>query len=244
VTNVSRIAWIVGVGASRGLGAASARRFAREGYKVAVTGRSSDALQVIVDEIVAAGGQAIPAAGDAQQEAGMVDILDRLESIGPVEVGVYNAGNAIWGPPLETKTTDFEAMWRVGCLGGFIFGREVARRMLPRGHGTIIYSGASAALRGRAAFAAFAAAKAGLRMVSQSFAREFGPRGIHVAHVIIDGSIEGDKIFSKIPDIGQQKGPDGLLHPDVIADSYWYLHTQHRSAWSQELDVRPHAETF
>jgi NAD(P)-dependent dehydrogenase (short-subunit alcohol dehydrogenase family) len=178
VTNVSRIAWIVGVGASRGLGAASARRFAREGYKVAVTGRSSDALQVIVDEIVAAGGQAIPAAGDAQQEAGMVDILDRLESIGPVEVGVYNAGNAIWGPPLETKTTDFEAMWRVGCLGGFIFGREVARRMLPRGYGTIIYSGASAALRGRAAFAAFAAAKAGLRMVSQSFAREFGPRGI------------------------------------------------------------------
>jgi NAD(P)-dependent dehydrogenase (short-subunit alcohol dehydrogenase family) len=145
------------------------------------------------------------------------------------------------GPPLETKPADFEAMWRVGCLGGFIFGREVARRMLPRGHGTIIYSGP---LRGRAAFAAFAAAKAGLRMVSQSFAREFGPRGIHVAHVIIDGSIEGDKIFSKVPDIGQQKGPDGLLHPDVIADSYWYLHTQHRSAWSQELDVRPYAETF
>ena len=116
--------------------------------------------------------------------------------------------------------------------------------MLPRGYGTIIYSGASAALRGRAAFAAFAAAKAGLRMVSQSFAREFAPRGIHVAHVIIDGSIEGDKIFSKIPDIGQQKGPDGLLHPDVIADSYWYLHTQHRSAWSQELDVRPYAEAF
>ena len=112
--------------------------------------------------------------------------------------------------------------------------------MLPRGYGTIIYSGTSAALRGRAAFAAFAAAKAGLRMVSQSFAREFGPRGIHVAHVIIDG----DKIFSKIPDIGQQKGPDGLLHLDVIADSYWYLHTQHRSAWSQEFDVRPHAETF
>jgi NAD(P)-dependent dehydrogenase (short-subunit alcohol dehydrogenase family) len=198
---------------------------------------------VIVDEIVAAGGHAIPAAGDAQQEAGLVDILDRLESIGPVEVGVYNAGNAIWGPPLKTKTADFEAMRRVGCLGGFIFGREVARRMLPRGYGTVIYSGASAA-RQRAAFAAFAAAKAGLRMVSQSFAREFGPRGIHVAHVIIDGSINGDKIFSKVADIGQQKGPDGLLDPDAIADSYWYLHTQHRSAWSQELDVRPYAETF
>ena len=244
MTNASRIAWVVGVGASRGLGAACARRFAREGFWVAMTGRSPNALKLIVDEIVADGGYAIPVAGDAQQEAGVVDILDRLGSIGPVEVGIYNAGNAIWGSPLETKTADFEAVWRVGCLGGFIFGREVARRMLARGYGTIIYTGASAALRGRAAFAAFAAAKAGLRMVSQSFAREFGPRGIHVAHVIIDGSIEGDKIFSKIPDIGQQKGPDGLLHPDVIADSYWYLHTQHRSAWSQEFDVRPHAETF
>jgi NAD(P)-dependent dehydrogenase (short-subunit alcohol dehydrogenase family) len=160
----------------------------------------------------------------------------------PCRGGRLQCGQAIWGPPLETKTADFEAMRRVGCLGGFIFGLEVARRMLPRGYGTIIYSGASAALRGRAAFAAFAAAKAGLRMVGQSFAREFGPRGIHVAHVIIDGSIEGDK--SKNPDIGQQKGPDGLLHPDVIADSYWYLHTQHRSACSQELDVRPYAEPF
>jgi NAD(P)-dependent dehydrogenase (short-subunit alcohol dehydrogenase family) len=244
VTNVSRIAWVVGVGASRGLGAVSARRFAREGYKVAVSGRSPDALQVIVDEIMAAGGQAIPATGDAQQESEMVDILDRLVSIGPVEVGVYNAGNAIWGPPLETKTADFEAVWRVGCLGGLHLRREVTRRMLPRGYGTIIYSRASGALRGRAAFAAFAAAKAGLRMVSQSFAREFEPRRIHVAHVIIDGSINGDKIFSKVPDIGQQKGPDGLPDPDAIADSYWYLHTQHCSAWSQELDVRPYAETF
>src|SRR4030081_1000150 len=134
---MNRIAWVVGVGASRGLGAASARRFAREGYKVAVTGRSPDALQVIVDEIVAAGGQAIAAAGDAQQEAGMVDILDRLESIGPVEVGVYNAGNAIWGPPLETKTTDFEAMWRGGCLGGFFLRRGGSRPLLTRRYGAI-----------------------------------------------------------------------------------------------------------
>jgi NAD(P)-dependent dehydrogenase (short-subunit alcohol dehydrogenase family) len=174
----------------------------------------------------------------------MIDILDLSESIGPVEVGVYNAGNAI----LRAAARNKNGRLRGGMTGrlprGFIFGREVAGRMLPRGYGTIIYTGASAALRGKAAFAAFAAAKAGLRMISQSFAREFGPRGIHVAHVIIDGSIEGDKIFSKIPDIGQKKGPDGLLHPDAIADSYWYLHTQHRSAWSQELDVRPYAETF
>ncbi|MDB5405292.1 MAG: NADP-dependent 3-hydroxy acid dehydrogenase YdfG [Rhodospirillales bacterium] len=244
VTPDKGIAWVVGVGASRGLGAASAKRFAREGFTVAVTGRSADAIGKIVDEIAAAGGHAIAAVGDAQDEAGMIAILDRLEATGPVEVGIYNAGNAIWGPPLETKVADFEAVWRVGCLGGFIFGREVARRMLPRQRGTIIFSGASAALRGKAAFAAFSATKAGLRMLSQSFAREFGPQGIHVAHAIIDGSIEGDKIFGVIPDIGQRKGPDGLLHPDAIADGYWYLHRQHRSSWTQELDFRPYAETF
>ena len=125
-----------------------------------------------------------------------------------------------------------------------MFGREVARHMLPRGRGTILFSGASAALRGKAAFAAFAAAKAGLRMVSQSFARELGPRGIHVAHAIIDGSIDGDRIFRVVPDMAQRKGPDGLLDPDAIADGYWYLHNQHRSAWTQELDFRPYAETF
>jgi NAD(P)-dependent dehydrogenase (short-subunit alcohol dehydrogenase family) len=167
VTNVGRIAWVVGVGASRGLGAASARRFARVGYKVAVTGRSPDALQVIVDEIMAGGGQAI------QQPVTLSKRVKRL-----IFSTGWRASALLRWPPLETKTADFEVVWWVGCLGGFIFGREVARRMLPRGYGTIIYSGASAALRGRAAFAAFAAAKAGLRMVSQSFAREFGPRGI------------------------------------------------------------------
>jgi NAD(P)-dependent dehydrogenase (short-subunit alcohol dehydrogenase family) len=238
------VAWVVGVGASRGLGAAVARRFAHEGFTVAVTGRSPAALSIIVDEISAAGGNAIAAAGDAQHEAEMIETLDRLEKIGPVEVGIYNAGNAIWGAPLQTSSADFEAVWRVGCLGGFVFGREVARRMVPRGRGTILFTGASAALRGKAAFAAFAAAKAGLRMVSQSFARELGPQGIHVAHAIIDGSIEGDKIFSVIPDMAQRKGPDGLLDPDAIAGGYWYLHTQDRSVWSQEIDFRPYAETF
>jgi NAD(P)-dependent dehydrogenase (short-subunit alcohol dehydrogenase family) len=244
VTVDKAIAWVVGVGASRGLGAAAARRFAREGFALAVTGRSPEALAIIADEISTAGGHAIAAVGDVQDETGIIAILDRLENIGSVEVGVYNAGNAIWGPPLETSSADFEAVWRVGCLGGFVFGREVARRMLPRGRGTILFTGASAALRGKAAFAAFAAAKAGLRMVSQSFAREFGPRGIHVAHAIIDGSIEGDKIFSVVPDIAQRKGPDGLLDPNAIAEGYWYLHTQHRSVWSQEIDFRPHAEAF
>jgi NAD(P)-dependent dehydrogenase (short-subunit alcohol dehydrogenase family) len=244
VSSRKAVAWVIGVGASRGTGAAVARRFAREGFMVAVTGRSAGSVQAVVDEIKADGGHAIEAVGDAQDEAGMLEILGRIETIGPVEVGIYNAGNAIWGPPLSTPSVDFEAMWRVGCLGGFIFGREVARVMLQRGRGTIIFTGASASLRGKAAFAAFAAAKAGLRIVSQSFAREFGPLGIHVAHAIIDGSIDGDKIFGVIPDIAQQKGPDGLIRTEAIADAYWNLHTQHRSAWSQEIDLRPYRETF
>ncbi len=244
VNSHKAVAWVIGVGTSRGTGAAVARRFALEGFTVAVTGHSAESLQAVANQNKADGGQAVEAVGDAQDEAGMLEILGRLETIGPVEVGIYNAGNAIWGPALSTQSADFEAMWRVGCLGGFIFGREVARVMLQRGRGTIIFTGASASLRGKAAFAAFAAAKAGLRVVSQSFAREFGPRGIHVAHVIVDGSIDGDKIFDVVPDIAQRKGPDGLIRPEAIADAYWYLHTQDRSAWSQEIDLRPYSEAF
>jgi NAD(P)-dependent dehydrogenase (short-subunit alcohol dehydrogenase family) len=240
----SGLAWVVGVGASRGTGAAVARRFAQEGFTVAVTGRSKDGLQLVVKEIEEAGGKAIAVPADVQNEAEMLAILSTIEKEGPIEVGVYNAGNAIWGPPLEMKSEDFENAWRTGCLGGFIFGREVAKAMLPRGRGTIIFTGASASLRGKAAFAAFASAKAGLRMVSQSFARELGPSGIHVAHVIIDGSIHGEKFLTRFPERAAQKGPDGLLSPEAIADGYWYLHAQHRSAWTQELELRPYAETF
>jgi NAD(P)-dependent dehydrogenase (short-subunit alcohol dehydrogenase family) len=238
------IAWVAGVGARHGTGAAVARRFAQEGLTVAVTGRSPESLQKVASEIQQAGGRVITAPGDVLDEVEMRAILDRLEVIAPVEVGVYNAGNAVWGSPLETATEKFEAMWRVGCLGGFTFGRDVGRSMLQRRRGTVIFTGASASLRGRAAFIAFSAAKAGLRMVSQSLAREYGAKGIHVAHVIIDGSIDGEKIWNAIPDLAQRKGPDGLLKPEAIAEAYWYLHCQHRSSWAQELDLRPYAETF
>src|ERR1700754_4287409 len=238
------LAWIVGVGASRGTGAALARRFAAEGLTVAITGRSHDSVEIIVREIETAGGRAIAAPGDVSKESDVLAILKHLETIGPIEAGIYNAGNAVWGPPLETTTADFESVWRVGCLGGFMFGREVARSMLPRGRGTILFTGASASLRGKAAFAGFAAAKAGLRAVSQSFAREFGPKGIHVAHVVIDGSIDGDQINRRFPDMAERKGPDGLLAPEAIADVYWHVHSQHRSAWTQEIDVRPYIEAF
>ncbi|CAB3748783.1 SDR family NAD(P)-dependent oxidoreductase [Paraburkholderia solisilvae] len=240
----AKLAWVVGVGALQGTGAAVARRFAKEGMVAVVTGRSPEQLAHVVRAIEADGGAALAAPGDVTKERDIIDILSRIETLGTLEVGVYNAGNARWAPALELDSASFEDTWRVGCLGGFMFGREVVRAMLPRGRGTILFTGATASLRGRPSFAAFSAAKAGLRMVSQSLAREFQPAGIHVAHVVIDGSIRGEKILTRLPELAEKKGPDGLLDIDAIADAYWYLHQQHRSAWTHELDVRPFAESF
>jgi NAD(P)-dependent dehydrogenase (short-subunit alcohol dehydrogenase family) len=234
----------VGVGALHGTGAAVAQRFAKEGLTAVVTGRSPERLAEVVRAIEAAGGNALAAPGDVTSERDLIDILARIDGIGTLEVGVYNAGNARGAPALELDSATFEDAWRVGCFGGFVFGREVARSMLPRGRGTILFTGATASLRGRPQFAAFAAAKAGLRMVSQSLAREFQPQGIHVAHVVIDGSIHGEIILTRRPELVDKKGQDGLLQIDAIADAYWYLHQQHRSAWTHELDLRPYAETF
>jgi NAD(P)-dependent dehydrogenase (short-subunit alcohol dehydrogenase family) len=240
----TKLAWVVGVGALQGTGAAVAQRFAKEGLTAVVTGRSPERLAEVVRAIEAAGGSARAAPGDVSKERDLIDILAQIDNIGTLEVGVYNAGSARWAPTLELDSATFEDAWRVCCFGGFVFGREVARSMLTRGRGTILFTGATASLRGRPQFAAFAAAKAGLRMVSQALAREFQPQGIHVAHVVIDGSIHGDKILSRAPEMVERKGPDGMLQIDAIADAYWYLHSQHRSAWTHELDLRPYAESF
>ena len=237
-------AWVVGVGASAGLGAALARRFARGGLTAVVTGRTQAQLDTVAHEIEAAGGKAMAASGDVTSETDLRRILDSIESAGPLEAAIFNAGNNAWKPTLEIDAAMFEGLWRVGCLGGFLFGRETARVMLPRGRGTLLFTGASASLRGRPQFTAFAAAKAGLRAVSQSMAREFGPQGIHVAHVVVDGVIDGDRVNSRVPGLKAQKGPGGMLNVDAIAESFWSLHTQHRSAWSQEIDLRPYSESF
>jgi NAD(P)-dependent dehydrogenase (short-subunit alcohol dehydrogenase family) len=203
VTNVSRIAWVVGVEASRGLGAASARRFAREGYKLAVTGRSPDALQLIVDEIVAAGGCAIAAPGDAQQEPGMVDILDRLESVGPVEVGVYNAGNAIWGPPLETKPADFEAMWRVGCSAASSSGARLPAACCHAATGLSSTPGPQQLFAEEPHLLHSPLLKEVSGWSASPLHANFEPRGIHVAHVIIDGSIEARHCLGRTCRLGR-----------------------------------------
>ena len=239
---------VCGVGAERGLGAALCRRFAAEGHHVLVAGRTPAKLERVVGAIIAAGGSAEPVQTDATEESDVVRLFDRAMAPGagrlPADLVVYNAGNNRRIDFPEVSARDFEKFWRVGCFGGFLVGREAARRLMPLGRGTILFTGASASLRGRPGFAHFAAAKAGLRAVAQSMAREFGPHGIHVAHVVIDGGIAGERLLSRAPQLSVERGEDGLLGIEAIADAYWHIHTQQRSAWTHELDLRPYKESF
>ena len=239
-----KTALIVGVGAKKGLGAAIARRFSREGFDVVVAGRTAEKLDAVLDDLIATGAKASAVVGDASVEADVVRFVAAAEAIAPLEVAVHNAGTNRRDQFLNLAVDDFEQLWREHCRGGFLVGREAARAMVERAQGTILFTGASGSLRGKAGFAAFAAAKAGLRAVSQSMAREFGPKGLHVAHIVIDGGIAGDRLLSRMPERFKQAGDDGLLDIEAIADAYWFVHTQHRSAWTQELDVRPWAESF
>ncbi|ABE36050.1 short chain dehydrogenase family protein [Paraburkholderia xenovorans LB400] len=239
-----RLAWIAGVGASAGLGAALARRFAREGLTVVVTGRSHERLDARVAEIRGAGGHALALPGDVTSESDLAAITRQLADAGTLEVAIFNAAGATRAPTLELTAEQFEAAWRVTTLGGFLFARAALQPLLARGHGSLLFTGATASLRGRPPFAAFASAKAGLRSLAQSLAREFGPRNIHVAHVVIDGGIDGERLRTSAPQRVSERGPDGLLDPADIADAYWYLHRQSRSAWSQEIDLRPFNESF
>ncbi len=182
--------------------------------------------------------------GDVSNPADVERFVAAAEALAPLAVAVHNAGGNQPGAFLDVDPAVFEQHWREHALGGFLVGQAAVRRMAPRGRGTILFTGASGSLRGKARFAAFGAAKAALRSVSQSMAREFGPQGIHVAHVVIDGGIAGERLLSRMPDLAAQRGPDGMLEIDAIAEAYWTLHVQHRSAWTQELDLRPWAESF
>jgi NAD(P)-dependent dehydrogenase (short-subunit alcohol dehydrogenase family) len=164
--------------------------------------------------------------------------------IEPVDLVVSNAGNNRRLDFREVSAETFEDFWRVGCFSGFLVGREAARRLVPLGRGTVIFTGASASLRGKPGYAHFAAAKAGLRAVAQSMAREYGPQGIHVGHVVIDGGIDGDRLRAARPQAVEERGEDGLLGIEAIAEAYWQLHRQPRSAWTHELDLRPFKESF
>jgi NAD(P)-dependent dehydrogenase (short-subunit alcohol dehydrogenase family) len=241
-------ALVIGVGAERGLGAALCRRFAAEDYHVLVAGRSADKIAQVVRTIQVSGGSAEAVLTDATSEAGVARLFDRAMAPGdgraPADLVVFNAGNNQRIDFRELTAEQFESFWRVGCFAGFLAGREAARRLVPLGRGTVIFTGASGSLRGKPGYAQFAASKAGLRMIAQSMAREYGPLGLHVAHVVIDGGIEGDRLLSRMPSLAEERGEDGLLGIDAIAETYWQIHRQKRSAWTQEVDLRPFKEGF
>lgn len=239
-----QVAWVVGVGASAGLGAAVARRFARDGLITVVSGRTAERVETVAREIRDAGGRAVALPLDVTEESRVLSAVKTVRELGNLSVAVFNPAAGTRAPSLELSVADFEQAWRVSTLGGFIFGREVLRVLSQQGHGSLLFTGATASLRGKPPFGAFASAKAGLRSLSQTFAREFGPRGVHVAHVIIDGGIDGERLRSNAAQRVAEAGPDGLLELDAIADVYAHLHAQPRSAWTQELDLRPYKETF
>lgn len=233
------------VGAGTGTGAEVAKLFAKAGYGVAVARRNADALTSLVAEIEQSGAHAKSVGADASDERAVIDLFDTAErALGPVEVAVFNAAGIMRGSILETTKNDFELMWRASAFGGFLVGREAARRMTTRGRGTIIFTGATASTKASANFAAFAAGKHGLRAVAQSMAKELGPKGIHVAHVIVDGVINVQRSREMIPNRTEAKGPDGLIDAKSIAESYLWLHKQPRDSWTFELDLRPAIEPW
>lgn len=226
------------VGAGPGLGAALARTFAAAGMAVAVAARRADKAEALAGSL---GGRGRGYACDASDEAAVERLFDAVQAdLGAPDLVVFNAGAFVRKGFLETEVEEFERCWRIGCLGGFLVGRRAARGMLPRGRGTILFTGATASLRGGAGFHNLAVPKFGLRALAQSMARELGPKGIHVAHVIIDGQILSERYAG----LAQERPPDALLAPDAIAENYLHLHRQHRSAWTQELDLRPWVERF
>jgi short-subunit dehydrogenase len=233
------------IGAGDATGGAIAKRFAREGLIACPTRRSADKLQPLVDEIRALGGQAHGFASDARKEEEVIKLVDDIErDVAPIEVMVFNIGANVPCSILDETARKYFKIWEMACFSGFLVGREVAKRMVTRGHGTIIYTGATAALRGSANFAAFAGAKHALRALAQSMARELGPKNIHVAHVIIDGAIDTEFIRDNFPDRYALKDQEGILNPEHIADNYWHLHQQPRDAWTHELDLRPWSERW
>ena len=233
------------IGAGDATGGAIARRFAREGFTLCVTRRHADKLQDLVSSIEQAGGEAHAFGCDASIEDEMVQLFAGIErDIGPIEVVVFNIGANVRFSITETTERVYRKVWEMAALSGFLTGREAAKAMLPRGRGTIIFTGATASLRGGSGFCAFAGAKFALRALAQSMARELGPKGIHVAHPIIDGAIDTAFIRDNFPARYALKEQGGILNPEHIAEQYWQIHCQPRDAWTHELDLRPWMETF
>lgn len=241
--NTNKVVLVIGAGDATG--GAIAKRFAREGYIACVTRRSADKLQALVDEIRAEGGQAFGFGSDARKEEEVNALVEQIErDIGPIEAFVFNIGANVPCSILDETPRKYFKIWEMACFAGFLTSQAVAKRMVTRERGTLLFTGATAGLRGAAGFAAFAGAKHAIRALAQSMARELGPRNIHVAHVVVDGAIDTAFIRNTFPDLYARKDQDGILDPEHIADNYWFLHSQPRDAWTFELDLRPWMERW
>ncbi len=241
----AKVAMVFGAGDATG--GAIARRFAAEGFDAVITRRprNLDQLETLAEQIRSDGGRAHAFGVDARNEDEVVAFVEQVErEIGPIEVAVYNIGGNVRFSILETTSRVYYKVWEMCCFGGFLLGREAAKHMLPRGRGTILFTGATASIRGGDGYAAFAGGKAALRALAQAMARELGPKGIHIAHIVIDGAIDTAWIAERFPDRHKLKEQDGILNPDDIAENYWQLHRQPRTAWTHELDIRPWIESF
>lgn len=242
-----RNASVAVIGAGDFIGAAIARRFAAEGYLVYAGRRTAEKLAVLKASIAEAGGRCEGRALDARKEEDVTAFLAEAEALAPLAAVIVNPGANVYFPILDTTERVFRKVWEMACYAGFLAGREAARLMLPRGEGAIFFTGATASLRGGVGYAAFASAKAGLRMVAQSMARELGPQGIHVAHLIIDAGVDTAFVRDRIKAAGRDPdalAPDTLMNPESVAEAYWRLFSQTRDAWTFELDLRPYGESW
>lgn len=238
-----QIAVVIGVGPVQGLGAQLCRRFAALGLHVFVAGRTREKLDKVVSMIEADGNRASAYVADAANEADVIRLFDAAVAAGSLSVGIYNAGNNTPGRIVDMEASYFENSWRTGCFGGFLFARETVKRMRGSG-GTLLFTGASASLRGRAGFGAFNSSKGALRNLAQALAKECGPENIHVGHVIVDGAINGEKIKTRWPDYAEKLGDEGMIGIEGIVDAYEYLYKQPATAWTFEVDLRTSIENW
>jgi len=244
-----RQATVAVIGAGDFIGGAIAKKFAAEGFTVFAGRRNGEKLAPLVQEIEAAGGRAAGRALDARREEDIVAFLREADRQAPLEVCIFNVGANVNFPLLDTTERVFRKVWEMACYSGFLAGREAARLMLPRGRGAIFFTGATASLRGGVGYAAFAAAKFGLRAVAQSAARELGPRNIHVAHLVIDSGVDTAWVRERIKAREGEEAlnnldPDRLMRPVAVAEAYWQLYQQPRDAWTFEQEIRPFGETW
>src|SRR5271168_1914280 len=245
----NRDATVAVIGAGDFIGAAISKKFASEGFTVFAGRRKGEKLAPLVAEIEAAGGRIIGRSLDARKEEEMAAFLQDADAAAPLEVCVFNIGANVNFPLLETTERVFRKVWEMACCAGFLAGREAARLMLPRGRGNIFFTGATAGLRGGVGYAAFASAKFGLRAVAQSAARELGPKGIHVAHLVIDTGVDTEWVRERIKEREGEAAlaslaPGRLMRPASVAEAYWQIYQEPRDAWSFEREIRPSGERW